>query len=199
MVTSLNSVSHCPLPPPQMATLFLIRTLDRWVGISSGFKSDFGELSEIIIDFSSWIMPYIFINQKSNDLRTLLRLRASNGDHIRGQWLTQRKSDFPPRIVAGGSRASLTFEGVTLHSMPDLRSPAGIRAVSPAVEAKSPNHWTAREVSHWLFFNADKFPEEIYGCKSELNRRWMCFYLLCILIYIYVILLISFWFWIDDK
>ena len=34
--------------------------------------------------------------------------------------------------------------------------------------------------------NAEEFSEEIYGCKGELNRRWMCFYLLCILIYIHI-------------
>ena len=173
-----------------MATLFLIRMLDRWVGISPGFKSDFGELSEIIIDFSSWTGLYIFINQKSNDLRTLFRLRASNWDGITAQWLTGRKCDFTSRTVAGRSHASSTFfwgVGGSLCTTCWILVPQpGIEAMSPAVEAKSPNHWTAREVPHWPFLNADKFPEDIYGCKSELSRRWMCFYLLCILIYIQI-------------
>ena len=39
----------------------------------------------------------------------------------------------------------------TLQGMWDLRSPPGMEPMPPAVEARSLNHWTAREVPKTVF------------------------------------------------
>lgn len=47
----------------------------------------------------------------------------------------------------------LTFFVAMLWGMRDLSSPTGIKPVPRAVEARTPNHWTAQEVSQRLTYN----------------------------------------------
>ena len=55
------------------------------------------------------------------------------------------------------------FVLATLHSMWDLSSPTRDQIVPPALEAQSPNHWTAMEVPCQLF---------LIFFKIKLNQHW---------------------------
>ena len=79
-------------------------------------------------------------------------------------------------FLPGTSRAGF----LTSFRLEDLSSPTRDKLMPPAVESRSPNHWTAREFPSWPYFLKFNFhpipfglrsfsPQQLYHLKASLS------------------------------